>query len=87
MIAEDFKWFVKNYDELYKTYGNCFLLIRDKSVVDSFSGAREAQNKAKERFPSGDFIIQQCTGDKTGYTNFIVSNQIPIIPNSSEQRT
>ncbi len=79
MGSEDFKWFIENYQELYAKYGMSYLIIHNKEIVDANSNAKKALLQAQKMFPSGDFIIQYCNGNETGYTNFISNSQISVI--------
>ena len=33
MRDEDFKWFLKEYDNLFKKYGHKFLAIKNKTIL------------------------------------------------------
>ena len=74
MQRADFNWFLNNYEDLYKEYGHKFLVIMNKNVLGAYDSVREALDKTSE--PLGTFIIQECTGDKGAYTNYIASAYI-----------
>lgn len=73
MQTEDFNWFVENCEHLFEQYGRCFLAIHNKTVVGAFENARVAIATTKESIPLGEFIVQLCTGEESGYTNYISS--------------
>ena len=33
MSNADYKWFVSNYNELYKKYGDCYLVIKKSRII------------------------------------------------------
>lgn len=70
---DDFNWFVDNYMDLYERYGHKFLAIRDKKVLGAFNTAKDAIDEISKTIPRGNFIVQECNGKETGYTNFIAS--------------
>lgn len=78
-IDTGFKWFVANYKELFKIYGNSFLVIKDSQVVTSFKTFSEAYKYARETFGLGNFIIQQSTSSPEGFTNSVISTERRII--------
>ena len=73
MQMDDFKWFVSNCQQLFEQYGLCYLAIHNKSVVGVFNSVKEAVDVTKQTVPMGEFIVQLCTGDEAGYTNYISS--------------
>lgn len=73
MQLDDFNWFVKNYDNLYAHYGKCYLAIHNKTVLGSYDNARRAIEETKVIIPIGEFIVQLCNGEESGYTNYIAS--------------
>lgn len=70
---QDYEWFLANYDELFKKYGLSYLAIKNKQVIGSYGSYAEAVRKTEMTEPLGDFIVQFCNGNKTGYTNRISS--------------
>ena len=71
MQRSDFNWFLNNYTDLYLKYGHKFLVIKNKSVLGAYDTVREALDNTHEEL--GTFIIQECTGDSSAYTNYIAS--------------
>lgn len=70
----DFDWFLGKYDFFYQKYGHKFFAIRHKTILgiyDNFDNAL-ADNISKG-FPVGTFIVQECTGDESGYTVCVTS--------------
>lgn len=73
---EDFEFFLKNYQNIFEKYGNCFVAIRNKAIIGVFKTEKEAIDITSAQYELGEFIIQKCNGDETGYTNYITSWQL-----------
>ena len=73
MQERDFDWFVKNHEALFKQYGHCYMAIRDEHVLGTYPTYGTAVRETKKTFPLGSFIVQECTKDTSGYTNYIMS--------------
>lgn len=71
MQRSDFNWFLNNYNDLYNKYGHKFLVIKNKTVLGAYEGVREALDNTEEEM--GTFIIQECNGSTSAYTNYISS--------------
>ena len=73
MLIEDFNWFKENYESFYKKYGHCFVAVKNKQVLGIFHNMDEGIEAISKKEPLGSFIVQECNGKETGYTNFIAS--------------
>ena len=73
MQDQDFRWFIDNYNELFKEYGVSFLAIKNKRVLGSYNSYSEAVDKTAEQEPLGTFIVQKCNGEESAYTNHIAT--------------
>ncbi len=73
MQDSDFRWFIENYDNLYKRYGVSYLAIKDSTVLGSYKSYEEAVRKTQEEICLGDFIVQHCDGFVSGYTTYITA--------------
>lgn len=73
---DDFEFFLKNYQNIFEKYGNCFVAIRNKAIIGVFKTEKEAIDITSAQYELGEFIIQKCNGDETGYTNYITSWQL-----------
>lgn len=69
----DFSWFLRNYNNLYQRYGHSFLVIKDNHILGSYTNTTEALRETLKSEEIGTFIIQECNGDESGYTNYISS--------------
>lgn len=63
----DFKYFLDNYDSLFKKYGHKFVAIKDKNILGVFDTASQAFNNLSCDYEVGTYILQECTGDESGY--------------------
>lgn len=68
----DFDFFIKNYQELYKKYGHCFLAIKNKEILGSYNSVAETIRDLTPNYEVGSYIIQECTGDDTAYRTTIM---------------
>lgn len=70
---DDFEWFLKEYDNLYKKYGHKFIAIKNQEIIGVFDDKNIALDITSEKHKLGTFIVQECNGDESGYTNYITS--------------
>ena len=72
----DFDFFLSQYDDLYKKYGHCCIAIRFKEILGIYKSIPEAINVLSNQYDLGEYIVQECNGDESGYTNYISSWQL-----------
>ena len=72
----DFDYFLQHYQELYEKYGHKFIAIKNKQILGTYDKELDAIQDAAKTYPFGTFIVQECNGDETGYTNYISSWQL-----------
>ncbi len=73
MQESDFKWFLENYNELFKQFGEVYLAIKNKTVLGSYNSYAEGVLSTMKEEPLGSFIVQKCGRDESAYTNYISS--------------
>lgn len=73
MNNADFEWFVNNHKKLFSKHGHCFLAIKDKTVLGAYGSYGNAVRETMKTVPLGAFIVQECTEDESGYTNYIAT--------------
>lgn len=73
MQDSDFQWFMDNYDDIFKKYGESYVAIRDKEVLGTYKSYAEGVKETMKKYPLGSFIVQFCNGDESGYTEYIAS--------------
>jgi len=71
--SSDFQWFLKNYADLFEKYGNTYLAIKNNAVIGTYNSYAEAVKSTSSREELGTFIVQECNGDESAYTNYILS--------------
>lgn len=69
----DFAWYKDNYDELCKKYNGKCIAIKNKTVLGEYPSYGEAVRTTDIKEEKGSYIVQKCTGDESGYTNYISS--------------
>lgn len=72
----DFKYFIEHYNELYEKYGHKFIVIKNHEILGVHDDLESAINITSEKYPLGTYIVQECNGDESGYTNYISSWQL-----------
>lgn len=72
----DFDYFLQHYQELYEKYGHKFIAIRNKQILGTYDKELDAIQDISKTYPLGTFIVQECNGDETGYTNYVSSWQL-----------
>ena len=73
MQSEDFSWYVDNLKELYSKYGDCYIAIKNKTVLGAYRTPREALKETEKTEDEGSFIVQKCGRDESAYTVSIAS--------------
>lgn len=72
----DFDYFIENYKDFYQKYGHKYIAIKNKTVIGVFDTESQAIGEISKKYPLGTFIVQECNGDESGYTNYISSWQL-----------
>ncbi len=72
----DFNYFIEHYDELYEKYGHKFIAIKNHEILGTYDDLESAINVTSIDHPLGTYIVQECNGDESGYTNYISSWQL-----------
>ncbi len=73
---EDFHYFISHYQELFDEYGHKFFAIKNSKILGVFDTELEALTEVSKTYPVGTFIVQECNGNESGYTNYISSWQL-----------
>lgn len=72
----DFNFFLTHYNEFYGKYGYCCVAIRFNEILGVYKSIQEAINILSNQYELGEYIVQECNGDESGYTNYISSWQL-----------
>lgn len=73
---KDFDFFLEHYSEFYKKYGYCFIAIRFNKILGMYRSIQEAIDILSNQYDIGEYIVQECNGSESGYTNYISSWQL-----------
>jgi hypothetical protein len=79
MQDQDFDYFLKNMESLYKAHGHKFVAIKNQAVLgvyDNFNAALENTLKTDEL---GTFLIQECLESKEKLVNHFQGNVTPVL--------
>lgn len=68
---DDFHWFVKNYDTIYRQYGECYVAIRNREIIGVFDSFGNACHEMEKLGKATDQIIQYCNGKESGYIAYL----------------
>lgn len=79
MQLNDFNWFIENYSEIFRKYGNCYVAIKNKCILNTYDSFGVAVTETSKTEQMGSFIVQLCNGDESGYTNYIASNDVHVL--------
>ncbi len=73
---KNFTYFIEHYKEIFSKYGHSFIVLKNEKVLAAYPSFSEAYRNTIKTEKLGDFNIQECNGDETGYTNFIASCEV-----------
>jgi hypothetical protein len=68
MLENEFKYYLKNQDELLKKFNGRFIVIKDDKVLGDYSSEIEALSETRKSHEVGTFLIQNCTPGNNAYT-------------------
>lgn len=72
VLRSNFEWFLDHYQEIFALCGVCYVVIVDKQIkhiCHSVTGA--LRFVTKNGYKAGQYNIQFCNGDESGYTAYI----------------
>ncbi len=72
-MNEDYRWFLKNYKELFDKYGESYVVIKNQKVIGVYKTYAEGVRITEKTEALGTFIVQKCGIDEAAYTNYISS--------------
>lgn len=75
-MSEDFKWFLDNYDSIFHKFGHKQIVIKNKQIIGVYDNVKDAIDTTCLSEEMGTFIVQECNGNESGYTNYISSWQL-----------
>lgn len=70
---KDFNYFKSINNSFYSKHGHSFLAVKDSNIIDFAPSVPELITKMTEKdFEIGTYLIQECTGDESSYTNIVM---------------
>jgi len=78
MQEQDFDYFLENMDSLYRTYGQKFAAVKNRSILgtyDTFDEALETTLKTEEL---GTFLVQEIFDDREKMVHHFQGNVMPV---------
>ncbi len=57
--------------EIFHNYGKLYIVINNQMIIGEYKSYIEGIREVSSKEELGVFIVQYCTGHKSGYTNFI----------------
>lgn len=73
MQETDFMWFKEHCSELFRKFGEKYIVVKNASVLGSYDTYAEGVRAALETEKAGTFIVQKCGADESAYTGYIAS--------------
>lgn len=68
MLEQEFKYYLKNQDELLKKFNGRFIVIKGDKILGDYSSEIEALSETRKSHEVGTFLIQKCTPGNNAYT-------------------
>lgn len=75
----DFEWYLAEFNNLYDTYGDSYVAIKNKKVIGVYNSFAEGVRETEKTEGLGAFIIQKCGRDESAYTTYVLSPNLMII--------
>jgi cupin superfamily acireductone dioxygenase involved in methionine salvage len=60
----DYEYFLQNMEDLYRTYGRKFVVIKDQHILGAYDTFNIALENALKTEEIGTFLIQECFASK-----------------------
>lgn len=79
-LMDQYKYYTDNVVELFKKYPNKYIVIKNLSVIGSYSDFNIALKETVKKHKPGTFIIQHCTGNiesQTFHSRVVFSRDEP----------
>ena len=67
-LKAEFDYYVENQDELVAKYRGKFLVIKNRTVIGTYSSDLEAITETIKTEPMGTFLVQKAEPGKQNYT-------------------
>jgi hypothetical protein len=77
-LSGELRWFIRNQDELVKSYNGKHLAIRDGSVIGVYDTFRSAYEDVVDRGLLGRVQLQECIAGPGAYTTCCYNPNITL---------
>ncbi len=67
-LNHEFKWFLKNRDDLIRRYEGHFLVIKNQEILGVYDDDMDAIRHTISDHELGTFLVQKCTSDPYSIT-------------------
>jgi len=78
MQDQDFDYFLKNMDKLYKTHGQKFVTVKNQNFLGTYNTFNEALETTLKTEEMGTFLIQECFDSVEKMVNHFQGNVTPV---------
>jgi hypothetical protein len=78
MQDQDYEYFLKNMEELYKQHGHKFLSLKNQQVLGVYDSFQNALAETLKHEEYGTFLIQECFQNKEECVQYFQRNVIPV---------
>jgi hypothetical protein len=70
---KDFAFFKTINNSFYSKNGHSYIAIKNEKIIDYANSVNTLIQKMNEKsYSVGSYIIQECTGDESAYTNVVM---------------
>jgi len=74
----DFKYFLENMENFYRTYGQKFIVIKKERILAVYDNFEEAYRATLKTEELGTFLIQECFEDEEKMICHFQDNVVPV---------
>lgn len=68
MLADEFKYYIENQEELVKSFNGKYIVIKEQKVIGVYDTEIAAYTETQKTHALGTFLIQLCTPGTEAYT-------------------
>ena len=75
----DFNYFLENMGNLYRKYGNKFVVLKNQKILGAYDNFNIALETTLKKEEIGSFIIQECFDNKDKMICHFQGNVAPVL--------
>lgn len=76
MADKNYDFFIANFEELYSSYKDKFVVIKNEQVMSVYDSFEKAFSETIKTEEIGSFLIQHCTKDVGSFGYFYSNNVV-----------